>query len=95
MGITNSKFYEGLPGDKKLDFLKSYAEHPLVDYIDWEAFYRSEDGNEMNFVKALRTRTDEDGNKVYVLKEIVMFDEDYELIFISGKNEFMRIPAER
>lgn len=93
--MTNSKVYEGLPEDKKLDFLKSYAEHPLVDYIDWKAFYASEDGNEMNFVKALRTYTDEDGNKVYVLEETVMFDEDYELIFISGKNEFQKIPAER
>lgn len=95
MSITNSDVYFGLSEEQKKDFLNTYSNHPLVDYIDWKAFYESEDGNEMNFVETVRVSKDENGNPIYVLKEFVENDEDYELVYFAADNEIRKMPAMR
>ncbi len=92
MANTNSDVYFGLSDKDKQHFLDTYENHPLKDYIDWNAFYRSNDGNEMHFVKALRTRQNEDGGMVYVLKEVVENDEDYEVVYDTTENEIQKLP---
>ncbi|MBR0540594.1 MAG: hypothetical protein IJK26_00085 [Clostridia bacterium] len=89
----NCDVFYGLTDEQKKNFLDTYANHPLADYIDWKAFYNSDDGNEMNFVKAVRVDKDEDGNLNYVLEEITENDEDYELIYFSADNEIRKTPA--
>lgn len=91
---TNGQFFCDLKPSEQEDFRRKYGSHPLVDYIDWDAFYASDDGDEMNFVNCIRKGEDEEGNTVFVLCYIISQDEDYELIFVCGKNEFYKIPAE-
>lgn len=92
---TNSDFYEGLSEKDKQNFLDTYSNHPLHDYIDWKAFYESGDGNEMNFVKALGKELNENGDTVYVLDRITENDEDYELVFDTTESEIQKRPIER
>lgn len=92
---TNSDVYFGLSEEQKENFLKTYSNHPLVNYIDWKAFYDSDNGNEMDFVNAVRIDKDEEGNLNYVLKEVVENDEDYELVYFSADNEIRKMPAQR
>lgn len=93
--ITNSEFFQKLSETDKEKFLDTYSQHPLVDYIDWKAFYESSDGDEMHFLKYERTVKNEDGNLVYVLAEIDDNGEDYEIIYDTDVKEVQKRPIER
>lgn len=89
---TNSNAYSGLSEKDKQHFLDTYSNHPLHDYIDWKAFYESENGNEMDFVKAIGKEKNENGDTVYILDIVIENDEDYELLFDTTENEFQKRP---
>lgn len=90
--MTNGKTYQGLTQEQQKDFRKTYQNHLLVDYIDWKAFYDSENGNAMDFVQYLDKYTDEKGQTVYVLDKLVENDMDYKLIFVCEENTFYKVP---
>ncbi len=93
--MTNSDVYESLSEADKKSFTETYSQHPLADYIDWKAFYESDDGDEMHFLKYERTEKNENGGLVYVLKEIDDNGEDYEIIFDTDEQEVQKRPIER
>lgn len=95
MKMTNSDIYESLSEANKKSFTETYSQHPLADYIDWKAFYESDDGDEMHFLKYERTEKNENGGLVYVLKEIDDNGEDYEIIFDTDEQEVQKRPIER
>lgn len=92
---TNGEAFSALSPTEKEDFYKTYKNHPLGDYIDWKAYYESNDGNALNFVVALNEYYDEDGKRVFVLKELIEDDCDYLLIYVCEDNTFYKIPDER
>ena len=95
MKMTNSDIYESLSEADKKSFTETYSQHPLADYIDWKAFYESDDGDEMHFLKYERTEKNENGSLVYVLKEIDDNGEDYEIIYDTDEQEVQKRPIER
>ena len=49
--MTNKEYRNSLPEAEKEKWDNTYTKgHPLKDYINWDAFLNSEDGNEMNFL---------------------------------------------
>lgn len=92
--MTNGEAYSNLTLEEKDEFRKVYNDHPLADYIDWDEYYASTDGNALDFVRCLNRLTDADGEAVFVLEELVEDDMDYYLIFVCGDNTFYKVPAE-
>lgn len=92
---TNGEAFTALSAKEKEFFYKTYKTHPLSDYIDWKAYYVSKNGNALDFVVCLDEYTDEEGKRVFVLKEIVEDDCDYLLIYVCEDNMFYKIPDER
>ena len=95
MKKTNSDVYQGLSETDKENFLNTYSNHPLVDYIDWKAFYESDDGDEMHFLKYERKEKNENGSLVYVLADIDDNGEDYEIIYDTDEKEVQKRPSQR
>lgn len=91
---TNGMGYKSLSLEEKKKFREMYNNHPLVNYIDWEAYYNSYDGNALNFVECIGKYKDEEGRQVFVLGYITENDLDYKLLFVCEKNEFYKVPAE-
>ena len=92
---TNGKAFANLSPEEQKQFSETYANHPLKDFIDWRAYYDSLDGNALNFVVCLSEYHDEEGKRVFVLKEFVEEDCDYLLIYVCEDNMFYKIPDER
>jgi hypothetical protein len=90
--VTNGIAYQQLSAEEQSRFRKTYSNHPLFDYIDWEAYYNSTNGNAMDFVNHLGKYKDENGNDVYILERFTEEDEDYRLIFVCGENTFYKVP---
>ena len=67
--MTNKEYRNSLPEAEKEKWDNTYTKgHPLKDYINWDAFLNSEDGNEMNFlIDKVDVAEDIYGRKVYVL----------------------------
>ena len=92
--MTNFEYMKSLTEEQRKEVEKTYTRHPLAKYIDWEAFFSSEDGNEMHFVKELRRRVYE-GNECIVLEEIIedgilydkMFDGEEVVIVVAEEEE--------
>ena len=95
MKETNSDVFQNLSEADKEKFLNTYSNHPLADYIDWKAFYASDDGDEMHFLKYERTEKNENGSLVYVLAEIDDDGEDYEIIYDTDEKEVQKRPIQR
>lgn len=91
--MTNGEAYKTLNDREREEFRKVYGDHPLADYIDWDSYYESENGNAMDFVNCLDSYVDEDGNTILVLEEVVEDDMDYYLIFDCDEGSFMKVPA--
>lgn len=71
-----------------------YANHPLHEYIDWEAYMESEDGNEMHFVRCIDTFIDENEKTNIVLD--LFSDEndiDYYTVYVIEDDAFYQIPV--
>ena len=85
--MLNRDYINSLPNDKKKECYELYRNHPLYDFIDWNAFLNSENGNEMQFVRYKTIIYDEFGNEDYVLKE----ENDSLLIYSIIDNAFSSI----
>lgn len=85
--MLNRDYINSLPNDKKKECYELYRNHPLYDFIDWNAFLNSENGNEMQFVRYKTIIYDEFGNEYYVLKE----ENDSLLIYSIIDNAFSSI----
>lgn len=90
---TNGEAYQALPDEEKNNFREIYGNHPLADYIDWQAYYASNNGNALDFVRCIDKYKDKDGKQVYVLEDITEDDLDYKLIFVCEDNTFCKVPA--
>lgn len=91
--MTNEMAYNLLTSEKQHEFRKIYDQQPLASYIDWQAYFASDDGNSLHFVNYIRKDKDENGELVFVLEELVEDDMDYELVFNCSDNTFGKIPA--
>lgn len=89
---TNGEVYQDLSDEEKNNFRKTYSNHPLAKYIDWEAYYNSSDGNALHFVKCIRKYEDEEERLVFVLEKVVEDDLDYNLIYVCEENAFYKVP---
>lgn len=92
MKQTNGMSYSALTPEEKEKFRETYNNHPLVNFIDWQAYYNSSDGNALHFVRCIDKYTDEEGRRVFVLDKINEDDLDYKLIFVCEENSFYKIP---
>ena len=90
--VTNGEAFRQLNDEQKAMFRETYRNHPLTDYIDWDAFYESENGNALDFVKCIEKTVDESGNDVFFLERIQEDDMDYKLMFVCGENIFVKEP---
>lgn len=88
--MSNKDYIETLSEKRKNKCINTYLNHPLYKYIDWEAFFNSEDGNEMHFLNALDVYSDSEDNVYYVLEEQSIDGVDYKLCFVN--NDFLLIP---
>lgn len=87
--MTNREAYNNLSENEKTKYNRIYSRHPLAPYIDWQAFYDSEDGNTMHFVDCIEIREIND-EKIYLLQK----NEDMYYAYNSTTNEFVNIPVE-
>lgn len=90
--ITNGEAFQQLNEAQKEAFRETYRNHPLADYIDWDAFYESGNGNALDFVKHIEKTVDENGGVVFFLKRIQENDMDYKLMFVCSENIFVKEP---
>ena len=91
--MTNGEAYNILTDKERADCFKVYDNHPLTDYIDWDSYYESENGNALDFVNCLDRFVDEDNGTVFVLEEFVEDDMDYCLVYVCALNAFFVVPA--
>lgn len=89
---TNGKTFDTLTSEEKIEFKETYKNHPLFDFIDWEAFYHSKNGNAFDFVDCITKAKDEDGNEMLVLKKLTDNNEDYLLVYMLKDGNFYKIP---
>jgi hypothetical protein len=67
--VTNGEFFKKLTNEEKLKFREQYGNHPLKDFIDWQQFYDSESGDEMEFVNGIKCKIsidDDDDNTTII-----------------------------
>lgn len=67
--MTNYEQRKNIPPHQKEECERLYREHPLAEYIEWQKYFESDDGNEMHFVKAIDVYSDENGKTNYVLEK--------------------------
>ena len=91
--MTNREYRNSLSPSKQTDWDRTYRNHPLYDYIDWDAFLDSEDRNEIHFLNKLDEVRDEYDCRYYILEKY--FDEDagtdYVLAFSVEEHTFYRV----
>lgn len=94
--MTNKEHLDTLNAEDRKECESTYSRehHPLYDYIDWKAFWNSEDGNEMHFLNKLDEFTDIYGKKYAVLKKEIDAEEhiDYATVFCYDDSEILRCP---
>ena len=92
--MTNGAVYQKLATEEKVYFRRLYNDHPLFGFIDWKAFYESENGNAMDFVSYQEKFQNKYGQTVYVLEDLISENnEDYKLIYICEEDAFYKVPA--
>lgn len=103
MKTTNGEFFKSLSNEEKIKFREQYGKHPLREFIDWQAFYNSESGDEMDFVKCIKkdrmviddsfkdAETQEEEN-VIILLEFEDDDTEYQLVYAIEDGIFYKIP---
>lgn len=79
--MTNREHLATLNAEDRKECEATYSRerHPLYDYIDWDAYWDNEDGNEMHFLRKLDEYTDEFDKKYAVLKQEL--DEEQQMIY--------------
>lgn len=94
--MTNREYRNSLPEAEQEKWDNTYTKgHPLKEYIDWNAFLDSEDGNELNFlISKVEVAEDIFGRKVYVLDRYT--DEttgiDCAYVYVAEADEFWKTP---
>lgn len=91
--MTNGQAYNRLTAKEQEEFRKVYDNHPLADYIDWDEYYESPNGNALDFVKCIDKYTNDENHTVFVLEELVEDDMDFCLIFVCEDNAFYKVPT--
>lgn len=103
MKTTNGEFFKSLSNEEKIKFREQYGKHPLREFIDWQAFYNSESGDEMDFVRCIKKdrmviddtfkdeETQEEEN-VIILLEFEDDDTEYQLVYAIEDGIFYKIP---
>lgn len=89
--MTNGKAFQNLSQEEKEQFMQTYNDYPLKDYVDWQSYYDSGNGNALDFVVAIAKGRNEDGNLVFVLDEFSEDDMDYKLIYVCEENAFYKV----
>lgn len=92
--MTNREYLENLTQEAQQDCLATYSKnkHPLYDYIDWDAYWGSTDGNELHFLRTIREYTDNEGRRYAVLKEMSVDGMDYELSYRFDDDSIIQSP---
>ena len=91
---TNGLNFEKLSAKEKEKFRETYRNSPLSKYINWEKFYKSDNGNTLDFVVCLEKKTDDEGNVIFVLENIQENGEDYLLVYNCTDGCFYKEPEE-
>lgn len=68
--MTNKEYMESLAPEQQADFKATYSKErqgELYDYIDWNAWWNSEDRNELHFLKCMYQYVDEREDRYAVL----------------------------
>lgn len=95
--MTNREYRNSLSSVEKVKWDNTYTNgHPLKDYIDWDAFLDSENGNELDFLlDKVEIAEDKYGRKVFILERYVEEDTgfDYTYVYIPEVNEFWKVPC--
>ena len=92
INLTNLLHYNSLTAEEKLKYKKQYLAHPLAEFIDWKAYFASDDGNEMHFVKSLGECITEDNKVAIILEHHVIDDMDYKLVYVIEDEELLDVP---
>lgn len=91
-GTKNGTAFENLSFEEQNVFLKQYGEYPLKDYVDWESYYNSDDGNVMNFVHCIGECRNDNGERLLILDRLTIDDSDYMLVYNCEDNSFYTMP---
>lgn len=95
--MTNREYRNSLPETEQVKWDKTYMNgHPLKEYINWEAFLDSENGNELDFLlDTVEIAEDTYGRKIYVLDRYDDKDTgfSYADIYIAETDEFWKVPC--
>ena len=90
--MTNKERLDSLSPAERRECMTQYFDHPLFKYIDWKAFFESENGNEMDFVMGEYAYSDICG-EIIILGEEVRECEDYVYVYILSDKSFAVVPA--
>lgn len=93
--MTNREKIENLSPERKANAEKTYSKgvHPLYDYIDWNAWWNSEEPDELKYLRKVKDIVDEKENKYYLLQEnIIRNNMEYILLFRCSTNELFYFP---
>lgn len=86
--MTNREYLNTLTAEERASVEETYRNHVLYDYIAWDLFWNSENGNEMEFVKCLEVRPYRD-RTIYILCHEEIDGILYERIF-DGEEIILR-----
>ena len=92
--VTNNVELQSMIPVIQNEYKKVYENHPLKDYIDWDSFLNSTDGNEMHFLCAEKIFIDENDKTNIILESFS--DEnglDYNKVYIVEDDSFYDIPV--
>ncbi len=92
--MTNIQELKSMVGETREKFLSAYENHPLKDYIDWDSFFESDDGNEMHFLCCYDVFVDEN-DMTNIILEYFSDDEglDYMLTYVIDEDCFYEVPV--
>lgn len=86
---TNYEKMSSMPEIERANCMQVYKRHPLYNYINWEEFWKSTDGNEMHFLQYLDKFIDKDQNTNIVLELYNTNGNKMGKIYICEKNKIV------
>ena len=103
--VTNGEFFKSLSVEEQQNFREQYGRHPLREFIDWQEFYNSSNGNELDFIKNPLGRffmvidkdmpeSEWESEEVIVLLEYEEEGYDYQLVYAVADGIFYKIPKD-
>jgi hypothetical protein len=88
--MTNAEQIKTLNPKLQEKYINAYRKHPLHDFIDWDSFLGSTDGNEMHFLKSQGSFIDEQGRTNIILEKVIINNKEYRKVYIVENNSFAR-----